>query len=44
MDTIGNTCLLACLFSYFIAKIYNQEKITSIYAPDIVKDLGTFPN
>lgn len=33
MDTIGNTCLLACLFSYFVKKIYDQEKITSIYAP-----------
>lgn len=33
MDTIGNTCLLALVFGYFIEKIYDQEKITSIYAP-----------
>ena len=44
MDTIANTCLLACLFSYFVKEIYKQDKVTSIYSPDIVKDLGTFPN
>lgn len=44
MDTIGNTCLLACLFSYFISEIYKQQKITSVYAPDIALEYGTFPN
>lgn len=43
-DTIANTCLLACVFSYFVNEIYKQEKITAIYSTDIVVDLGTFPN
>lgn len=43
-DTIANTCLLACVFSYFVSEVYKQEKITAVYSTDIVVDLGTFPN
>jgi hypothetical protein len=43
-DTIANTCLLACVFSYFVNEVYKQEKITAIYSTEIVADLGTFPN
>ena len=43
-DTIANTCLLACVFTYFVNEIYKQEKITGIFSNDIVGELGTFPN
>jgi hypothetical protein len=42
MEIVENTCLLNCIFSYFLMQKYREDGIYSIYFDDVVG--GTLGN